>query len=374
VSGRGEFDVFVTKLNSSGSAQIYSTLVGGTMFEQFLDLDIDPAGNVYVTGRTNSTDLPVTPGAFQTISFGFFDFTDAFVFKLNNTGTDLVYSTYLGRLGSEFGIAIAVSSSGVAYVVGAGAVGDFPTTPGAFNTTSGGVFVVAFNPAGSSLIYSTFFPGGISDIAIDQAGNSYLTGNTGDDNFPVTPDAFQGTLNGESDAFLSVLNGAGTALVYSTLFGGGTPDLASEFGMAIAVDNSGDVYITGLVSTTDFPITPNAFQPMLNGLSDGFVAKFRFQSFDACLQDETTRDTFQFSSTTGEYRFTRCGGSAISGTGVLTSRGCVTILQDSRPDRRILVRLDTCLGRGTASVQVFSQGMPVTLTDRDIKNNTCACQ
>jgi hypothetical protein len=324
-------------------------------------------------------DFPVTPGAFQTIPFAFFDFSDAFVFKLNDTGTGLVYSTYLGRLGSEQGNAIAVSSSGVAYVAGMGGVADFPVTPGAFDTTFNGNpgFVVAFDQTGSSLIYSTFLGGStdnlLSDIAIDEAGNAYITGSTRSGDFPITPDAFQSTLNNLESAFLSVLNPTGSSLTYSTFLGGSNPVLSRDVGIAIALDDSGDVYITGHFNTTDFPTTPNAFQTTLNGGADGFITKFRFESFDICLQDDTRGDTFQFNSSTGEYRFTRCGGGEVSGTGVLTTRGCVTTLQDSKPDRRILVRFDTCLGRGTASVQVFTQGTTVTLTDRDIRNNSCAC-
>ncbi|MCM3541322.1 HYR domain-containing protein, partial [Priestia endophytica] len=206
----GSGDVFVTKLNPTGSTLIYSTyLGGGTSTEQGEGIAVDAGGNAYVTGFTHSTDFPTTPGAFDTTLSGF---VDAFVTKLNPTGSMLIYSTYLGGTDSDRGFGIALDAGGNAYVTGFTESANFPTTPGAFDTTyngSGDVFVTKLNPTGSTLIYSTYLGGtneeGGSGIAVDAGGNAYITGFTNSTDFPTTPGAFDTTLNGNSDAFVTKL-------------------------------------------------------------------------------------------------------------------------------------------------------------------------
>jgi len=184
----------------------------------------------------------------------------------------LSYSTYLGGSGFDQGFGIAVDSAGNVYVIGYTTSTNFPTTSGAFQTTSGGpAFVTKLNPAGSALVYSTYL-GGVDgrSIAVNSAGNAYVTGGvTSASNFPTTPGAFQATSPGGKDAFVTALNAAGSALVYSTYLGGSS----DEFGYGIGVDGAGNAYVTGTTSSTNFPTTPGAFQTALGGQSDAFVTK-----------------------------------------------------------------------------------------------------
>jgi hypothetical protein len=235
---------------------------------------VDGAGNAYVTGFTFSADFPTTPGAFDTtFNPGTFD---AFVTKLNPAGSALVYSTYLGGASTDQGFGIAVDAAGNAYVTGWTVSADFPTTPGAFDTTAAGAdaFVTKLNPAGSALVYSTYLGGASTDqgfgIAVDGAGNAYVTGLTVSADFPTTPGAFDTTFNGGGDAFMTKLNPAGSALVYSTYLGGASNDQGS----GIAVDGAGNAYVTGSTFSADFPTTPGAFDTTFNGSIDAFVTKF----------------------------------------------------------------------------------------------------
>src|SRR5439155_1437094 len=195
--GGGGGDAFVTKLNPTGSALVYSTYLGGSGSDQGLGIAVDASGNAYVTGGTRSTDFPTTPGVFETTpsSVG-----DGFVTKLNPTGATLVYSTYLGGSGSDEGRSIAVDASGNAYVTGNTVSSNFPTTAGAFQTKIGSsgffdAFVTKLNPTGAALVYSTYLGGSGRDegvgIAVDTAGNAYVTGVTVSSNFPTTAGAFQ---------------------------------------------------------------------------------------------------------------------------------------------------------------------------------------
>lgn len=211
VFGGELFDVFVTKLNAEGTGLIYSTYLGGSNRDRGFGIAIDNEDNAYVTGDTESIDFPITLGAFQPNFSG--GVTDAFVTKLNATGTGLIYSTYLGGSNSELGVGIAVDNRGNAYVVGSTQSTDFPTTLGAFQQNLGGsadVFVTRLNAEGTGLIYSTYLGGSNVEsagrIAIDTKGNAYVTGRTLSSNFPITIGAFQQILGGDFDAFVSKIN------------------------------------------------------------------------------------------------------------------------------------------------------------------------
>jgi uncharacterized repeat protein (TIGR03803 family) len=264
-------NAFITKLNAIGSALVYSTYLGGSGGEAGSAIAIDGSGNAYVVGETLSSDFPTTPGALQTTGAG----DIGFVSKLNASGSALLYSTYLGGSPSCYvrGFGAAVNSSGNAYVAGYTCNRNFPTTPGAFETNFLGnptAFVSKLNAAGSALVYSTFL--GSADagaLAIDSSGNAYVTGDTGT-GFPTTPGALQTTIGGGLDAFVSKLNATGSALLYSTYLGGSGDD----FGGGIAVDASGNVYVGGNTSSTNFPVTPGAFQTTLaGGFEDAFISK-----------------------------------------------------------------------------------------------------
>jgi hypothetical protein len=223
-------DVFVTKLNATGTALVYSTYIGGSYRDEGYAIAVDGSGNAYVTGYTKSTDYDVTPGAFQTTKEGG---QDVFVTKLNATGTALVYSTYIGGSGYDYGYGIAVDGSGNAYVTGYTFSTDYDVTPGAFQTTKGGyrdVFVTKLNATGTALVYSTYIGGSGGDegyaIAVDGSGNAYVTGYTYSTDYDVTPGAFQTTNGGGGDVFVTKLNATGTALVYSTYIGGSNTIMA----------------------------------------------------------------------------------------------------------------------------------------------------
>jgi hypothetical protein len=290
----GSGDVFVTKLNASGSSLVYSTYIGGSSDDYSYGIAVDGSGNAYVTGRTKSTDYDVTPGAFQT-TFGGGN-TDVIVTKLNASGSGLVYSTYIGGSDDEKGSGIAVDGSGNAYVTGWTYSTDYDVTPGAFQTTKGlyfdDVFVTKLNANGSGLVYSTYIGGnGIdygSAIAVDGSGNAYVTGATGSTDYDVTPGAFQ-TTNVGLDVFVTKLNASGSGLVYSTYIGGSSTDE----GYGIAIDGSGNAYVMGTTLSTNYAVTSGAFQTTHGGLTDVFVTKLNMPA--AAVENYTNAELPLFS-------------------------------------------------------------------------------
>ena len=264
----GSTDVFVAKLNPTGSALLYSTYLGGSAFDRGNGIAVDGSGSPYVTGETNSIDFP-TSNPVQPASGGL---ADAFVAKLNPTGSTLVYSTYLGGTDDDVGFGIAVDGSRNAYITGWTRSTNFPTV-NPLQSSEGGeedAFIAKLNPAGSALLYSTYLGGTSSDIGLGiavHAGNAYVTGLTGSANFP-TMKPLQPSYAGGTDAFVAKLSPAGSALVYSTYLGGGRNDQ----GNGIAVDSSGNAYITGFTISIDFP-TLKPLQAVLRGGFDAFVSK-----------------------------------------------------------------------------------------------------
>ena len=254
----------------------YSTYVGGSGTDIPIYMDLDTHGNVYMTGQTDSIDFPTTPGAFQRANGGT---TDVFVSKLNATGSGLLFSTYLGGTGDDAGLGIAAGPEGRVYVVGGTDSTNFPTTRRALQRTYGGGpndgFVVALNSTGSKLVYSTYLGGSGYDVAYigptDQDGQVYAVGFTDSADYPTTRGAFQRTLRAPGlDGFVSKLNPSGSRLMFSTYLGGTGDDLAIDG----TVDRSGNTYVTGFTSSTDFPVTRSAFQGTYGGGgADTFVAK-----------------------------------------------------------------------------------------------------
>jgi hypothetical protein len=270
-SSAGGDDVFVTKLNSTGTALVYSTYLGGSNSDVGNGIAVDGAGNAYVTGSTTSANFP-TKNPIQAHLNGS---EDAFVLTLNPAGTALVYSTYLGGSNSDAGNGIAVDGAGNAYVTGTTSSTDFPTTPGAYQAANPGTndaFVAQVNATGASLVYGTYLGGDFGahglGIAVDTSGNAYVTGNTASTNF-ATAGAYQTINAGGNDAFVAKLNAAGSARVYATYLGGSGDDR----GLGIAVDASGNAYVTGSTASSNFP-TLNAYQSVYGGNGDVFVTKF----------------------------------------------------------------------------------------------------
>lgn len=289
----GVMDAFVTKLNADGSGLVYSTYLGGTPTptrrgtveetETARDVAVDTAGNAYVTGQTSSGDFPITSGAFQqTLSVGEQTATDGFVTKLNPTG-GLQYSTFLGGAGSDDGRTIAVDGGGNAYIGGSTFSADFPVTASAFDATFGGgedVFVAKLNAGGSSLAYSTFLGGAENElsagIAVDTAGNAYLTGSTRSLEFPTTSGSLQPTHSGGGfadlfEVFVTKLDTTEGGLVWSTFLGGTRVDRAN----GLAIDAAGNAYVTGGTQSPEFPTTAGAFDTSFDSTSESFVVKLR---------------------------------------------------------------------------------------------------
>jgi hypothetical protein len=299
-------NAFVTKLNSAGSALIYSTLIGGsgnTSFEtgdQGNSIAIDINGNAFITGQASSLNYPTTPGVFQT-TFAGSNF-DAFVTKLNPSGSELLYSSYLGGNSYDIGNSIAIDAGGNAYITGGTYSSNYPVTNGAFQNTLGGyenVFVTKMNPAGSALIYSTFIGGsGISNggtsfggygdqgnsIIIDSSMNAYITGYTNSTDFPTTKDAFQTSLGGSQNqnTFVTKLNSTGSVLLYSTYLGGNGWD----YSQSIAIDTSGNCFTTGYTNSSNFPTSSGAYQTTYGGGQyDMFVTKLNLSPATIVLTD-----------------------------------------------------------------------------------------
>jgi beta-propeller repeat-containing protein len=279
---------FVTKLSPSGSSFVYSLLLGGGDLDQIRAIALDTQHRVYVTGFTCSTNFPVT-NAFQPVtqSQNCADGGgDAFVTRLNSAGTALDYSTYLDGTIESIGNGIAVDSTFHAFVTGATESPDFPTTPGAFQRTlkakvipefphdinQSNAFVTKFSADGRSLVYSTFLGGTADDvasaIALDPDGRACVAGAASSPDFPISAGAFQKTMHGGSDAFVTKFQLSGGGLFYSTFLGGNSGDGASS----IAVDSLGRAYVAGGTSSTDFPVF-NPIQAHLAGAQDAFVTK-----------------------------------------------------------------------------------------------------
>jgi beta-propeller repeat-containing protein len=269
----GAIDVFVSKLNAAGSGLVYSTYLGGNAFDGCYGIAVDSAGNVYLAGSTLSSNFPTVNPVQATR--GSNNSPDAFVAKLNAAGSALVYSTYLGGSNFDGASGIAVDSSGNAYVTGGTGSTNFPTAnalqSALSSPTDADAFITKFNAAGSALVYSTYL-GGIGEdhansIAVDSTGSVYVAGYTYSTDFP-TANAIQAARAGDRDAFVTKVNAAGSALVYSTYLGGSDMDYAN----GIAVDSAGSAYVTGATFSTNFP-TANAMQNILGGQSDAFVTK-----------------------------------------------------------------------------------------------------
>ncbi len=267
---------------------LYSTFIGET--NQWIDdsdgfeIAIDEAGGIYIVGTTDSISFPTTPGSFDETYNGYLDI---FVCKVKPDGTTLEYSTFVGGSSEDYGTGIVVDNEGYAYITGYTESFDFPTTRESFDESHNGesdAFVCKLSPDGTTLEYSTFVGGSEVDfangIAIDDIGNSFIVGSTwnGITNFPTTTGAYNEVHNGDhSDAFLCKLNANGSTLDYSTIIGSSE----SDHGRAIAIDNLGCAYITGMYyddnykdSTSPFPGNSLEINPPWNFYVNSFISKF----------------------------------------------------------------------------------------------------
>jgi hypothetical protein len=358
---------FVTELDPTGAALVYSSYLGGSGIFNNTNgghgdvgdgIAVDSTGGAYVIGYTYSTDFPVTPGALQTTNNAAArGQTNAFITKVNATGTALVYSTYLGGSGlSSFGVGgspidtgagIAVDSDGNAYIVGSAASTDFPVTQGAFQTTNNAAalpaanaIVAKLNPAGTALVYSTYLGGSGGStgtgLAADAFGNAYVAGYAASD-FPVSSTAFQTTNKSANgyNAFITKLNSAGSALIYSTYLGGsgdacinqsstlGGCGPTADWATGIAIDSSGDAYVTGYTDSSSFPVTQGAFQTVNNDQVQPYYEN-SVGGYNAFVTELNASGTALVYSTylggngfgpggSGEAIVSECGGSGVYG-------------------------------------------------------------
>jgi hypothetical protein len=252
-----------------------ATLLGGTGEDRAHGMAVDGQGNIYLTAPIQSTDFPTTPDALNKTATGIY------FAKLSPTGA-LLYSTYLGAAGGiNYAHGIALDKEGNIYIAGNTTNASFPTTPGAFQTTfkgpndghHGDAFVVKLSPAGNRILYSTFLGGTGRDIcgqiAVDADGNAYVLGSTSSADFPVTPGALQTAFKGgedqptgRGDIFVAKLSPDGSKLIYSTYVGGSGMDI---YAGNIVVDAAGRATFAGTTTSTDFPVTANAFEKSYRG-------------------------------------------------------------------------------------------------------------
>jgi hypothetical protein len=263
-------DAFVLKLNPQGNQLLYSTFLGGNGADEARGIAVDAAGNAYVAGQTVSSDFPLKNAMLSNLRTG-----DAFVTKVNATGTQFIFSTYLGGSGWDDALGVAVDARGNAYVTGYSNSDDFPSATWLPARRAGheeDAFIAKVNPVGNGLVYATLLSGSRDDrgraIAVDSAQQACVTGTTTSTDFPLM-NAVQKSYGGNQDAFVTRLSASGRQLVQSTYLGGSLRDA----GNGIALDPADNVYVAGLTWSTNFPMA-QPIQPNNRGKGDAFVAKF----------------------------------------------------------------------------------------------------
>lgn len=269
----GGYDLFVAKLDATGSTLLWATFVGGSLEDRPFDVAVDAADAVFVTGQTYSSDFPTTPNAFSRALGGP---RDTYVAKLSDAGGTLEWSTYLGGSSYERAWSLALDSSGRPVVAGETSSTDYPTTAGAYDTVLGGIWdacVTKLDAQGQTLVWSTFLGGASSDwihaVVMDHLDCPVVAGDTYSSDYPTTPGAYDRTANGSGDAFLTKLDPQGSSLVLSSFLGGSGLDGA--FG--VALNSAGQPVVAGSTTSLDFPVTPGAYDVSYNGAGDIYVAQ-----------------------------------------------------------------------------------------------------
>lgn len=271
-----DVDAYVAKLSPDGSSLEYSSLIGGTGLDAGMAIAVDSQGRAYVAGTTQAADFPVN-NPLQSFGGGW----DAFILRLNISGTAVEFSTSLGGQGTDEALGITIGPAGEIYIAGFTDSTDFPVHnpfQPSLAGPGGNGFVIRLKSDGSSILYSTYLGGAdgrsqLNGIAVDSVGNAYVTGPGGSD-FPIV--ASIRSYRGATDAVVSKLSPDGSALLFSTFIGGSGLDFAS----AVALDSSNRIVITGQTSSTDFPLSPNAFRSASNGPSDAFIVRLSQSTID----------------------------------------------------------------------------------------------
>ncbi|OGL44249.1 MAG: hypothetical protein A2161_01420 [Candidatus Schekmanbacteria bacterium RBG_13_48_7] len=281
-SYNGIQDGYIFKLTADGADLIFSTYFGGLMEDTVTKVTVDPAGNSYITGFTMSDDFPTTSTAYNRVFNGYSDTSpypgDAFISKLSSDGSMLMYSTYIGGANDDSGHGISLDSDNNAYIAGQTSSPDFPVTPGAYSDTpaSYNVYMCKLSADGETILYSTFIgPGSGMEVVVDSSRNAFI-GGYAFEGYPATPGAFDTTIGTHYShvGFITKLNPGGTDLIYSTFLGGESTSI-----LALAIDPSGNAYVTGDTSFSDFPTTPGALDGKLGDgthtYSDAFLSILR---------------------------------------------------------------------------------------------------
>jgi hypothetical protein len=277
---QGEFDLFITKMNSECDTILFSTYLGGSNHDRHPVLALDDIGNIYVAGPTVSADFPTTENAYDREYNGMSGYYgDIYICKLDTYGVQLLYSSYIGGSKDETVFGIYVDAEGTAYLTGYTESENFPFTRQMYGTgysVSSNVndaFLVALNCQNSELTFSTLFGGNGSEqgqqVCLDQTGNIFISGTTTSDNFPVTQGSFDETFNGgneSGDFFVSKFINSGKELIYSTYVGG----IADEGRSDLIIDNAGNAFVGGGTSSTNFPVTISTYDSLYNGGDDVF--------------------------------------------------------------------------------------------------------
>jgi hypothetical protein len=268
--GGGNADAFLVRLNANGNALISSTYAGGTGDDVATKIALDSARNIYGIGYTNSTDL-VTLNAIQPVKGAGFD---AFLIKLTPAADSILFSTYAGGNGNDFGLGLAVDSAGSVYAIGDSESTDLVTVNALQPLNAGGfdAFLAKLTPAGNGIVFATYAGGNGDDsgqaISLDGSANIYAVGYTNSTNLQLIVNAVQPIKGAGYDAFLAKLNTSGTSVIYSTFLGGNNTDAA----YAVASDTAGNSYITGETSSTNFHRV-NSLRNSAAGGRDVFVTK-----------------------------------------------------------------------------------------------------
>jgi uncharacterized protein (TIGR03437 family) len=355
---------FVAKLNSTGTALIYSTFIGGAGFSYANGVVVDSAGNAYLAGSTDSPVFPVTPDALRTTAQN----GDGFLAKLDPTGAKLLYSTFLGGAWPNFGSGgptIAISPSGDLYVAGQTYAADFPILnalqpkPGGTDCASlfppnppscSDAFVMHWRSSDMTLLYSTFLGGSNNDganaVAADSAGDVYIVGSTYSADFPVM-NAIQPTFGGGicqfgigpdspcPDAFITKISVDGKSILYSTFLGGQSADE----GLGIAVDSAGEAYVAGGTVSADFPTT-NALQSTPGCC---FIAKLNAQGSGLVFST-------YFKGGEGPIAVDSMGNAFVAGSGRSLTNFSPTIIEPSR--------LNPCAGGAAGPASLLAEFRP----------------
>ena len=284
-NGNEDLDIFVLKLSPDGSELLFSTFIGGDDDDFPYGISLDSENNIYVSGWTFSSDFPTTPGCFDET---YNENGDAIVFKLDQDGSDLNYSTFIGGNRTDSDSRIVLDADNNAYVAGITNSSDFPTTVNAYGRIYNGgfkygdVFVLKLNPDGTDLVYSTYVGGSDDEwwggsLIIDSKNNTYITGATASEDFPTTPGCYDDSYNGgNTDIVVFKLNPYGSDLLYSTYIGGDSWDR----GWRIVLDAEENAYITGWTYSENFPTTQGCYNDSLGGSSDIIVCKLNQEGSD----------------------------------------------------------------------------------------------